>query len=357
MAPLANNTARSWPLPIKVLGSVVSLLLFLLATEFALRIIDVDLYQKNRFFPQNRDIDFPEVYRKDPVLFWRFRPNLTTESRRFSHLTYSTNSLGLRGDEVSLRKSNYRIIALGNSCTFGWGVKLQHTWVYRLGEMLNQQLVGITCETINAGIPGYSSYQGKLYLAELLRLKPDMLLIMFGWNDHYPAGKGIADVDQRPPGRLVSSIQNLLGRLKLYQLVRKTVLSLVDPGTEIPLTDVAPPRRVTTDQFVSNLSEIIDTARVHGIVPVLLIPPIASAANYLAGGPSDFHRMHAAYRDVIWAVGGQKDVPVMDLQSLFDRYNTLFNKPRFDPVHFNEHGHLLIAEAVADAVLPLIEDN
>ena len=57
----------------------------------------------------------------------------------------STNSLGLRGPELA-PKSTYRILCLGESVTFGWGVKDSETYPSQL-----QQRLGV--EVINAGIP------------------------------------------------------------------------------------------------------------------------------------------------------------------------------------------------------------
>ena len=57
----------------------------------------------------------------------------------------STNSLGLRGSELE-PKSNYRILCLGESVTFGWGVKNAETYPSQL-----QKRLGV--EVINAGIP------------------------------------------------------------------------------------------------------------------------------------------------------------------------------------------------------------
>ena len=57
----------------------------------------------------------------------------------------TTNSLGLRGAEVPA-KDGYRILCLGESVTFGWGVSASESYPARLAEELG-------VEVINAGIP------------------------------------------------------------------------------------------------------------------------------------------------------------------------------------------------------------
>ncbi len=107
----------------KLIASVLSLVVFILVSEGMLRLLDLDLYSKGKTFPLNRDIDFPEIYQKDADLFWRFRPDFDTESKQFSYLSYHINSSGMRGTDIAEKGDAYRILALGNSCTCGWGIE------------------------------------------------------------------------------------------------------------------------------------------------------------------------------------------------------------------------------------------
>jgi len=117
-----NNHQKDIPIYVKLLASLISLLIFLFASELALIALETDLYCKNQFFPVNRDIDFTEVYKKDCDLFWRFRENKHISSSRFSYIDYHINSSGFRGPEIQEDKPELRVLALGNSCTFGWSV-------------------------------------------------------------------------------------------------------------------------------------------------------------------------------------------------------------------------------------------
>jgi lysophospholipase L1-like esterase len=350
-----KTPAKSSPLYVKLVGAVVSLFVFVVVAELALRIVEADLYYKNQFFPINRDIDLPDVYEKDSKLFWRFRRDFVTESKMFHYLSYRINSDGMRGPEIKQQKTGYRIIALGNSCTFGWGMPYENTWVFQLQQMLNQRVPNSNVEVINAGVPGYSSHQGKIFFAEeLLGLRPDMVLIMFGWNDHWKAGQGITDARQQTPHWLILATQNLFSRLKLYQILRKTVLSLTEKKKPIALDDVLGPRRVSMQEFYENLKSIFRLARNNKIVPVLLIPPIASRENYPQVPGTNLHQLHWYYQQQAMRVAEHERVPIVNLQAVFDQYHDLYDTPRVDMIHFNIKGHTVAATAIADRIIPFL---
>jgi len=327
------------PIYIKISVSLISLLLFLFISEFALRAMDTDFYYKNQFFPVNRDIDFTEVYKKDCDLFWRFRENQKISSRRFSYIDYQINSSGLRGPEIQKDKPDLRILALGNSCTFGWGVPYEQTWVSLLQNLIEKK-EDIQTEVICAGVPGYSSHQGKIFFEkELLGLEPDIVLIMFGWNDQWSAGQGITDAEQETPSEWIIYIHNLLSPLKLYQAVRKIILTMCDDEKKAEIGDLSSTCRVGIDQFYMNLRSIVRTAQNNNIQPILLIPPVASLGIYIDADSSPLHAKHKRYQNEIRRLGQKENVPVVDLQTLFDNYNTLFDDAYSDPVHFNAQGH------------------
>lgn len=353
-APTTQPRKR-YSLFVVVLGTLIPLLLLLTITEVTLRIVDPDLYYKNQFFPLNRDIDFSDVHKSDPRLFWRFRPNNHIDSRKFSFISYDINSRGMRNPEFPDEPIGYRIIALGNSCTFGWAVPEQDTWVRVLDRMLRERLPGQSIEVINTGVPGYSSFQGKRYFEdELVQLKPSMVLIMLGWNDEWPAGKGIKDKDQKPPPAIVIWLQNGLNQFKTYSLLRKLILSGTETETMPRLDEVKEPCRVSLTDFALNLKEIIRTARAHNIQPVLIVPPTASLRGYFKGNISDFHTRHERYQAQIRAVAEFDHVPLVDLQPPFDEFTDLFSNALVDPIHFNAKGSAVAARVLADSLAPII---
>jgi lysophospholipase L1-like esterase len=97
------------------------------------------------------------------------------------------NSLGYRNDEISLKKPNnvYRIVALGGSSTYDIRIEdNQKTFTAQLEKLLNEQYGYQNVEVINAGVPGYNSWEILTNLEfRVLDLHPDLVIIYEGTND------------------------------------------------------------------------------------------------------------------------------------------------------------------------------
>jgi len=95
------------------------------------------------------------------------------------HYKVVCNSVGIRDDrEVNIPKNEdiYRIVVLGDSYTYGWGVDIEDTWVRQLETLI--KVNGKKVEILNLGKPGGDplSY---LQLAEtaIPLLEPDLVLL------------------------------------------------------------------------------------------------------------------------------------------------------------------------------------
>ncbi len=335
---------RRQSLLFRLAASLFCLLAFLAAVELVVRAVGIDTTFQNRFFVLNRALDYPDVFQKDCDLFWRFRPDQVVTSKFFEGKTYRINSLGLRGEEIKSCKAGKRILALGNSCTFGWGISYAQTYPERL-----EALLGGGCEVINGGIPGYSSFQGRRFFEkELISLQSDIILILFAWNDHWAAANGIADKDQQFPPRVVIAFQNFLSRFHSYWLLKKLLLSGIEQNSDSLFDRTALVYRVGLSDFKSNLEEICHAARSKGITPVLLTSPITSLETYYPpGSRSPMHLFHEKYNQAIRELAVSDTIELVDLAREFDRYGDLFNDAPNDPVHFNTKGHQLVAELLA----------
>ncbi len=99
------------------------------------------------------------------------------------------NSAGLRDREFSLDKPDgtYRILALGDSTTFGWGVLQDKTYAKVLEQRLNDNPPPGKprhFEVINSGVGNYNTAQEVAYFKERGRLyHPDMVILGFFVND------------------------------------------------------------------------------------------------------------------------------------------------------------------------------
>jgi lysophospholipase L1-like esterase len=136
----------------------------------------------------------------------------------------SINRLGFRGREITQGKgSAYRIVALGESTTFGCTLGPEDKpWPELLEQMIQQRLKPRRpIEVINAGVPGYNLRDNLYRLAgDVLPLKPDMIIAYHGYNGFSLLDESLSPVFGKAPPvyragplRLVAQAQYRLGLL------------------------------------------------------------------------------------------------------------------------------------------------
>ena len=153
------NTWKVW-LP------MISLLIFFLIVEVIFRFIIV-------YKDTNKTV--AGIVEFDPDLIWRLKPR--------SSGILATNELGFR-DSSYKSNSDYKILLLGDSVSWGDGVEMKQSYPFLLEEMLNRNYPGKTFEIINTGVPGYSTFQQLIYLKkDGIKLKPNMIIHQFCLND------------------------------------------------------------------------------------------------------------------------------------------------------------------------------
>ena len=97
------------------------------------------------------------------------------------------NSLGFRNDEFPLEKPEgvYRIVALGGSSTYDVSIQDNgETFTAQLENLLDEEYGYQNVQVINAGVPGYNSWEILVNLQfRVLDLDPDLVIIYEGTND------------------------------------------------------------------------------------------------------------------------------------------------------------------------------
>ena len=106
----------------------------------------------------------------------------------------SFNRFGLRDRERSMEPSQgtVRILALGDSVTFGLGVAEEDAYPRMTETLLNSRTDGRPpVEVLNFGIPGYNTVQELAQLRELgLAFHPQLVVVGFLYNDVEPTEGG-----------------------------------------------------------------------------------------------------------------------------------------------------------------------
>ena len=145
--------------------------------------------------PFLRDAFFPEAiyvqeighertghrYLYDEQLGWRNIPDwsATTHGKKLT-----TNSLGMRDREYTKTKppKTFRILLLGGSYSWGYGVADAHVYSARVEDALTE--AGHRIEILNTGVSGWATDQQLLYLeSEGFGYQPDLVLLALNIPD------------------------------------------------------------------------------------------------------------------------------------------------------------------------------
>lgn len=124
----------------------------------------------------------------DPLLVYELRPDI---EMKFGHRHVKTNSRGMRASrEYREEKATncVRIVGLGDSGMFGWGVHQGEDCLSRLESNLNARLDGKVYEVLNFGVPGYNSQlEVQMLKNRGLAFHPDIVVVWWCDNDfNYP---------------------------------------------------------------------------------------------------------------------------------------------------------------------------
>jgi len=137
------------------------------------------------------------LYVPDPPRRYRLRPGFTgTVGNRVEFTNrVAIDREGMRGPEPGPPDpGTLRILALGDSFTFGVGAEAGETYPARLQEILRAR--GLRAEVLNAGAPGYGVPDEAAWFARWGKpLAPDVVLVtVFIGNDLQDAAPGAAQV-------------------------------------------------------------------------------------------------------------------------------------------------------------------
>jgi lysophospholipase L1-like esterase len=300
----------------------------------------------------------------------RFRIEYASNPRDYfdsdNGVEMTVNPMGLRGPEVSAEKTagTLRVIGLGDSFTFGVGVRDEHTFLRRLEGRLNQyQLV----EVLNAGTQGYNTRDQQITLENRwLALKPDLVLVVFYLNDIYRDESAVAfwnngeghGVYLQPTG--LARHSHLIDWCQYSWRAKELRQRMIAHYSQAYFTDpqafFAKPvsRSQPMDWSASRaaLVRIVELARTHGFqVGLAIFPELMSLEDY------PFTAIHAFVEETCKEIG----MPVHDLLSAFQGHSDhqLWVHPTDH--HPNEIAHDLAAASLekflrtliaADASLP-----
>ena len=163
---------------------VVSFIVFLVAAEWVCR-SRADRLLEKRITNVKKDVWMYTVDQERPIYY------LKPEDRLLSpwndeDLIGRINDQGFRGDEFTLEKKAgvYRIACIGDSFTFGHGVRQEDTYPSQMETVLNRAVGVGDFEVLNFGVGGYNTEQEAILLDEkVLPYNPDLVILQYMLND------------------------------------------------------------------------------------------------------------------------------------------------------------------------------
>lgn len=166
--------------------------------------------------------DSADLWRKLPSeVGWSGHPNT-----RGMHagVPVAFNGIGLRDAQrpVYPPSGTLRVIALGDSVTFGMGVAQDKTFPAQTEALLNAAAQGPAVEVLNMGMPGYNTLHELALLRDVgLGLHPDVVVLGYLYNDIE------LSADQREQGAVKSAREQSVGR-KIKGLINASWSELKD---------------------------------------------------------------------------------------------------------------------------------
>ncbi|MCL5270934.1 MAG: SGNH/GDSL hydrolase family protein, partial [bacterium] len=184
-SPQPRWTRKLWPKLLLLAGALV---VGLGLAETAYRIYTNAKYSYQRAHYTHKFwqlVDGPEVYRMRPGArgFNRLAEDSPTT------WTYAINAQDFRGRTLSSKRPGVRrIIFLGDSYAFGWGLSEgQPPFPAVVERILNSDAPTTRAEVMNAAVPGYNTRQQCDLLADLIpRYRPDAVVLTYVMNDAEP---------------------------------------------------------------------------------------------------------------------------------------------------------------------------
>ena len=291
------------------------------------------------------------------------RPKASSQGRFFDS-PITINRLGFRGQEVSRDKGNaYRIVALGESTTFGVTLNQNdRPWPELLEQMIRERLhPQRPVEVINAGIPGWTleANVGRL-ASEILPLHPNLIISYHGYNGCsliqgvVPLSNRLVTPTYRPrPLKLLADCEY---RLTLMNAVRREQALLA-----VGASSLAHPLQT---RYAEAYRQLIQSAQTNHIQLVL--------ANYsMAVNESTPRGVINFYRSRFPAIVSwikANEVHSMIVQQLAQQHpevrfvdthpNLDGDHDKFiDLMHFTQGGRQQLAETMFAGIRDLLEQN
>ena len=271
------------------------------------------------------------------------------------------NSNGFRGRDFAVDKgTNYRIVALGESTTFGFTVTAtDRPWSERLEQLIHDRLkLQRPVEVINAGVPAFDLSNNVARLSvDILALKPDMIISYHGLNGFHWLDPSLPSMFGRPPGYRRRPL-----RLLAEAEYKAKLLRFEHERAAESKVKAAPPGDPMQSEYARLYRQLIQIARANKIR--LVLADYSMAVNR-ASDPKvkDFYSLtfpgidrviaaNEAHTSIVGQLGREHpEIVIVDTHPNLDGQHDEY----IDLVHFSEEGEARMAESVFEGIKPVLE--
>ena len=211
-------------------------------------------------------VNLPDIVEKDPWLFWQLKANATAPLDQGRMTGFIANGDRMRNPEVPVERgpNDFRVLCLGDSITFGWGVRYEEAYPTLLAELLRKAQPEREIHVLNSACSGYSAHQGLEMLERRgLKYRPDVVTIWFGWNDSV-VWDGMTDAEH---ARLFAR-EHLLTFSATYRVLSYLLRRGAHESVEEERKETrARLPRMPLDDYKARLREMVELARANQISP------------------------------------------------------------------------------------------
>ncbi|MCZ7585430.1 MAG: GDSL-type esterase/lipase family protein [Deltaproteobacteria bacterium] len=322
----------------------LAVITFLVTLEMFLRVAEVGRSGVDKVYSDIYDVEYVMT------------PGATNP---YSNDGETLNEQGLRGMDVAVQRTPgvYRVICLGDSTTYGFGL-LEDSYPFILQKLLEQEFGDGGVEVVNGGVPGTGFLQQLLLFQRSLRqYKPDVVTLA----GHPSMRMDIYNYRRRLESeyhRNLFTLRRHLARSQIYRTLRRFIKG--PPVGYIPENETSPQapemRGLHMRDYRADLERFHEMAQEDGFDLVVFKPPYQLLVEELQaqgarpGMPEYDGRIH---HRTVESMGGHfaerygyafVDVVPGFLCEPVDR--DLFD----DPNHPGGKGNRIIAEAVAPVI-------
>lgn len=329
-------------------------------------------------------VDRPNGHTADFGGYFKFPPSkVIRQYGRLEGIPIRINNIGFRGPdfEVERPRDRFRIVAMGGSSTFGFYDRDEHTYPYLLEHRLRLSLPAHEIDVLNAGIPHADTGNVIAMLRdEILDYRPDVITMYAAYNN---AGQVKATTRLQSLSRWmhVHSVTYMGLRLATSKVLGVTLgvgargwaghLACASPAY------IARQRELHVPTYHSDIVTFVELVRSAGATPILIRQPMTSRLSTGSTVPalsyegeiaylSDRLRsggcitplealvlIHKALIDDLDRVAAEQHVIMVDNVQIVDSNPDSFASQ----VHLTEAANARLADALHDAILPVVEER